>query len=111
MQISDIELMEFYKQTLNNCGLNVLGMTDEDIAYNIFEEFDINAFTFLHSNTLTKLLNAELINKDIFDKSLMLRENFLELQNSNLYNIQSIKHSNKWLELFKLSDEIKSTLA
>jgi hypothetical protein len=104
------ELMKFYLDTLNKCGLYVLDMNDEDIAYNIFEEFDIDAVTFLHENTLTELLNANLISKDVFDKSLILRKKFFNLQESDLGNIKAIKHNNKWAELFKLADEIKSML-
>jgi hypothetical protein len=104
------ELMKFYLDTLSRCGLSVLDMDDEDIAYNIFEEFDIGAVTFLHENTLTELLNANLISKDVFDKSLMLRRKFFNLQNSDLRTIKAIKHNNKWIELFKLADEIKSML-
>lgn len=102
--------MEFYVDTLKKCGTNLLKMSDEDIEYNVFEEFDVGAISFLHDNTLSKLEKANLITKEISKKSSVLRSKFLRLQNTDLWNVDSVRNSKKWNEILKLSDEIKSLL-
>lgn len=69
MDISADRLMESYIDTLQKCGTYLLTMSDDDIEYYIFEEFDIGATTFLHDDTLTKLTKADLINKEIAEKA------------------------------------------
>ena len=102
--------MEFYIDTLEKCGTYLLEMSDEDIEYNIFEEFDVGAISFLHDDTLSKLKEANLITEEISQKSSVLRSNFLLLQNTDLWNIDSVRNSQNWNEILKLSDEIKSLL-
>jgi hypothetical protein len=110
MEISSNKLMEFYIDTLEKCGTYLLEMSDEDIEYNIFEEFDVGAISFLHDDTLSKLKEANLITEEISQKSSVLRSNFLLLQNTDLWNIDSVRNSQNWNEILKLSDEIKSLL-
>lgn len=110
MEISINKLMEFYVDTLEKCGENLLEMSDEDIKYNIFEEFDVGAISFLHDNTLSKLKEANLITEEISQKSSVLRSKFLLLQNTDLWNVVSVRNSRNWNEILKLSDEIKSLL-
>ena len=110
MEISINKLMEFYVDTLEKCGENLLEMSDEDIKYNIFEEFDVGAISFLHDNTLSKLKEANLITEEISQKSSVLRSKFLLLQNTDLWNVVSVRNSENWNEILKLSDEIKSLL-
>jgi hypothetical protein len=110
MEISINKLMEFYVDTLEKCGTNLLKMSDEDIEYNIFEEFDVGAISFLHDDTLSKLKETNLITEEISQKSSVLRSKFLLLQNTDLWNIASVRNSENWNEILKLSDEIKSLL-
>jgi hypothetical protein len=110
MEISINKLMEFYVDTLEKCGTNLLKMSDEDIEYNIFEEFDVGAISFLHDDTLAKLKGANLLTEEISQKSSLLRNKFLLLQNTDLWNVDSVKISKNWSEILKLSDEIKSLL-
>ncbi|MDQ2087479.1 hypothetical protein RBH29_13690 [Herbivorax sp. ANBcel31] len=110
MGISVEKLMEFYVDTLQKCGTNLLEMSDEDIEYNIFEEFDVGAISFLHDDTLSKLKKANLITEEISHKSSVLRSKFMFLQNTDLWNVSSVRNNKSWDEILKLSDEIKSLL-
>ncbi|MDR0469908.1 MAG: hypothetical protein LBH09_08045 [Peptococcaceae bacterium] len=110
MEISVDELMVFFVDTLQKCGLYLLEMNDEDIEYNIFEEFDVSATSFLHDNTLSKLKEADLINGNMSRKASELRSRFIELQDSDKWNVESVRHDKKWREILELSDEIKSLL-
>lgn len=110
MDISVDKLMELYVDTLQKCGTHLLKMGDEDIEYNIFEEFDIGVISFLHDETLLKLKKANLITEKVSQKSSALRNKFMELQNTDQYNVESVRHSITWREILELSDEIKSLL-
>lgn len=110
MDITVNELMELFIDTLQKCGLHLLEMIDENIEYFIFEEFDIGACSFLHENTLSKLRNANMITEIVSQKSAELREKFFALQNTNMWTVDSIKHSQEWREILELSDEIKALL-
>lgn len=55
MDISIGKLFWFYVDTLERCGTFLLPMTDEEIGYNVFEEFDVGTVSFLHGNTLDRL--------------------------------------------------------
>ena len=99
-----------FVDTLQKCGINLLEMNDEDIGYYVFEEFDIGATSFLHDDTLSKLKEANLITETIAQKSAALREKFMKLQNTEQWNVKSVRCSKKWREVLELSDEIKSCL-
>lgn len=102
---------ELYKETLSKCGLFLLKGSDEDIEYNIFEEFDTDSISFLHINILNSLLAAKLIDKEIYDLSLKLALNFRALEKTDLWNIESVKTNEQWYEILKLSDNIKQLIA
>ena len=107
MEIAVDKLMELYVDTLQKCGMHLLNNSDEDIEYFIFEEFDIGVISFLHENSLHKLKKANLITESISQKSQLLRCKFMALENTDLWNVVSVKSSQEWHEILKLSDEIK----
>ena len=102
--------MELFVDTLQKCGVHLLEMNDDDIGYYIFEEFDVGATTFLHDNTLLILRTANLINEEISQKSSELRSKFMNLQDTDQWNVNSVKSSKEWREILELSDEIKSLM-
>ena len=104
------DLMTDYIDTLQNCGLHLLEMSDEYIGYYIFEEFDGGVISFLHENTLSELRKANLITETISQKSAELRSKFMALESTDLWNVDSVKSSKEWREILELSDEIKSSL-
>ena len=110
MDITVKKLMELFVDTLNKVGANILTLNEKEIEYNIFEEFNIGAISFLHENSLLKLKENGLITEKVFCKSIELRCKYIELENTDLWNIDSVKSSIAWKEILDLSDEIKLLL-
>lgn len=109
-QITIEKLFQMYMSTFNHCGEFLIDLSDEKIGTYLFEEFDIEATTYLHHNTLNKLKNAELINDEEYDLSKKLRQNFMELQGTPLWNVESVKTAAEWLEIMRIADSIRSSL-
>jgi hypothetical protein len=105
--ISLNKLFDLYNDTLCKCGIYLLNEEDEIINYNIFEEFDIGVISFLQEDSLQKLLDGKLINQLEFVNSLKLRYMVLNLQNSNEWNIKSLRTSTNWFKVMVLADKIK----
>jgi hypothetical protein len=106
MEISLNKLLELYIDTLNKCGTYLLDEDDETIEYNIFEEFDIGIVSFLHKDSLTKLLEGGLITKNEMEEVTDIRKKALELQEKNEWNIDFFRTSENWRELLNLCDKI-----
>jgi hypothetical protein len=100
------EKMELFLDTLQKCGMHLLNADTITIEFNIFEEFDIGANSFLHISNLIILKDAGLINELVLNKSIELRNKFMVLQGGEKWNIESVKNSTEWLEILELSDEI-----
>ncbi len=106
-EISDEELYELYIDTLEKCGTYLLTEDDEIIGYNIFEEFDVDATSFLYIDSLERLFKAGLINKEEMEKSSLLRDMTFALRANNEWSLEAIRTSPKWKKLLELADEIK----
>lgn len=103
-------LFQMYLSTFHHCGKFLLDLSDEQIGTYLFEEFDIEATTFLHENTLSKLKCAELINEEEYASSKALRQKFMKLQGTSLWNVESVKTAAEWLEIMQLADSIRNSL-
>ena len=104
------KLFQLYMRTFHHCGEFLLDFSDEKIGTYIFEEFDIEATTFLHHDTLDKLKNAELIHEEVYDLSRKLRRKFMELQGTPLWNVESVKTTAEWLEIMRIADRIRISI-
>ena len=100
------ELYEFYLDTVRRCTSNLRNRTDEEIAYDLFEEFDVGAWSFLHDGSLEKLRHAGYIDDEMVAASKRLRERWLALQNRS-WTIEEIRTRKEWQELFDLCDRLK----
>ena len=109
-EITTAELFKFYVSTFNHCGEFLLDLSDEVIGTYIFEEFDIDAITFLHHNTLDKLREAEFIGDEEYSLSQLLREKFRNLEGTPLWNVESVKTAEEWSEIMQIADRIRTIL-
>ncbi|WP_068498383.1 hypothetical protein [Paenibacillus kribbensis] len=105
------KLMELYVDTIDKCGTYLLSEDDMVIGYNIFEEFDTGVTSFLYADILQRLNDAGLISDEMMNKSSILRNLFLELQQGDEWNIDAVRSSSKWRKVLELADEIKGCLA
>lgn len=97
--------------TLNQCGLFLLDATDEEIETCIFDNFYIG-ITGNMSDDLELFILKDWINNEIKEKCRILISLFLDIKvkQRQIWNTQSVKTSEKWLNIMKLSDEIKAML-
>lgn len=101
------ERYDLFKNTIAECGTNILLESEDNIEYKLFEEFAVDAVSFLHENMLEALLSEGLIDDNIYEKCKKLRELYLSMQaDSSLQNASSVKESSEWKKLMQLSDEI-----
>ena len=98
----------WYVDTMERAGTYLLTADDETIGYQIFEEFDIGACTFLHISQLTILFESGFISKSEMDKSALLRKMAFDLQANNEWDMSLFRTSENWKKLLQLADEINS---
>ncbi len=108
--INSIERYELFEETLSHCGKFILNLAEEDIEYHIFEEFDGDCISFLNEKNLNRLLQTGKIPLEIVNMALELSSKFRAFENTKLWNVQSVKSSEEWLEVLELSDYIKKEL-
>lgn len=58
----------------------MLTQSDDTIKHNLFEEFSIDVISFLHEDTLNLFLDEGMIDNDILEKIIELRNSFLQLE-------------------------------
>ena len=62
MMLSIEERYEIFKNTIEECGTDILLENEDMIEYKLFEEFAVDAVSFLHEDMLDVLLEEELKN-------------------------------------------------
>lgn len=107
-KISTEELNSLFIDTINRCTYKLIYEKDDEIEYQLFEEFDIGATSFLHEYSLNKLLKKKFINNEIKKLSIKLRKLYFEIcEDDNYRNSESVRTNKKWHELLELSDTIR----
>lgn len=104
-EISMQQLFELYLDTLNRCNDETLKKSDEDVEYDILEEFNVGSWSFLHDSTLQKLYEAGLINDELLTLSKELRELTLAIPESK-WTIEYIRIDDQWKQVMNCSSFI-----
>ena len=104
-EISPDELYELYEDTLHQCGSHIFNYPDDVIEMMVFEDFNIGATSFLHDDSLNRLLNNHLISKEKYDLSRKIRTLYFEIEDSEDFTVDCLKQSEKWKHLISLVDE------
>lgn len=106
------ERYDDWKETLNHCGLYLLKKSDDEIGYHIFEEFDIGVRISCTDDMLTLLCENGFIDDKMKMESMELRKLFCEIQiqESQLWNIESLRKHPRWKKIMELADLIKSQI-
>jgi len=99
------KLNELFIDTLEKCSSRILQKDDDEIEYDLFEEFDIGMRSFLHEESLNRLLSENYINKEIMILSKKLRETALAIDEDK-WNLEEAKTTKEWADIFYLSDRI-----
>lgn len=104
-EISAHELLSLLIDALEHCTSRLRNMPDEDLLYNLYEEFDIGAQSFLHDESLQKLRDAGLIDDQVERDCRAARQRWFTLQ-SREWMPSEIRASLEWTSLFSLCDSI-----
>ncbi len=109
--ISLEERYQNFKKTIQECGSYLLTESDDTIKHNLFEEFSIDVISFLHEDTLNLFLDEGMIDDDILEKSIALRNSFMQLEkNVELLSAEAVRTFEEWKRLLSASDEIRKLL-
>ena len=104
------EQYELFCDTIDLCGTYLLDCNDEEIEYNLLEEFDGDSISFLHSSVLDRLFAAGLITQEVARLATELRAAYRTLDGTELFTVSAVRTSKEWLHVLSLADEIKSKL-
>ncbi|EAG7543945.1 TPA_asm: hypothetical protein GYW13_09920, partial [Listeria monocytogenes] len=91
-------------------GMFILELSNEEIETFIFEDFIVGVTSFFSKNNLSELKANEIIDEDMEKNAYLLREKVLKIDNTDLWNINSVRQSSEWLDIFRRSDELKRQL-
>ena len=109
--ISLEERYQNFKKTIQECGSYLLTESDDTIKHNLFEEFSIDVISFLHEDTLNLFWDEGMIDDDILEKSIALRNSFMQLEkNVELLSAEAVRTFEEWKRLLSASDEIRKLL-
>ncbi|EAC2866809.1 hypothetical protein M5073_000008 [Listeria monocytogenes] len=101
---------DWYIDTLEKSGMFILELSNEEIETFIFEDFIVGVTSFFSKNNLSELKANEIIDEDMEKNAYLLREKVLKIDNTDLWNIISVRQSSEWLDIFRRSDELKRQL-
>ncbi|AYY78997.1 TPA_asm: hypothetical protein GGA60_13415 [Listeria monocytogenes] len=101
---------DWYIDTLEKSGMFILELSNEEIETFIFEDFIVGVTSFFSKNNLSELKANEIIDEDMEKNAYLLREKVLKIDNTDLWNINSVRESSEWLDIFRRSDELKRQL-
>ena len=101
---------EWFIDTLEKSGMFILELSDEEIETFIFEDLTVGITSFFNRNNLIELKENGMIDESIEKKAYLLRKKVLNIDNTSLWNINSVRQSSEWLDIFKLSDELRKNL-
>ena len=108
-KITNKQLFDLYVDTANRCSSDVKLLTDEEIEYNIFKEFDVGVMSFFHDDNLNKIIDEGVIKKEAFQISKEIRNRWIELDKNN-WTINEIKSHPVWNSLFFSCDRLIALL-
>jgi hypothetical protein len=104
-EISLDELNELYLDTVARCTSELLHRSDEEIEYELFEEFDVGVHSFLHDDSLARLRHASYIDDEMLAISKEVRGRWLALQKTS-WTLDEIRTKKEWQELFALCSRL-----
>ena len=108
-EISVKESFDYFMTALCRFDNSNVLLPDDELLHIILEELDIEAVSFLHENTVDRLIENNLIPKNIAALVEELRDKTLTLiQHKRRAN--DIRNDSDWKALRQLADEIKNKI-
>lgn len=105
------ERYDWALHTLKECGEFLLSENDETVGYLIFEEFCVDVFSFLSDENLQLFIGEQIISEAVGEKCRRLRSRADKaFSMPELWGVWAVKSAREWLEILRLSDEIKADI-
>jgi hypothetical protein len=108
-EISETKLFELFQDAIARCGTPMLRKQDDDLAYDLYELFDVDAQSFLHDSVLEKLQSSSVIDEELAYLSRAMRNEWFELRRSS-WELDQIRDSAEWRQFFVLCDAARKKL-
>jgi hypothetical protein len=105
MEITIQQLNNLFWDAIERISGDFSQKNDEQIEYDILEEYDIGVRSFLHDDSLNRLVEEGLLSNEIALLSKELRAKSLAIDDEN-WNLDDIKNGKEWQELNKLANRI-----
>lgn len=100
-----------FTNALKLCSSNVLKLSDHELEYLILEDLDIEYFSLFHKSTLEYLLANNLVNSEVCEQVLILREKIKRVIDvEGMRNVNAFRNDRQWHDVYTLSDNILSIL-
>lgn len=108
-EISITELYDLYLDAAGRCACDCRALTDEELGYNLVEEFDVGVRSYFDDVNLVKLRQAGYIDDEIVEISKDVRERWLVLLERS-WSIEEVRTKNEWQDLFEICRRLKGKL-
>ncbi|MFO0549768.1 MAG: hypothetical protein U0271_15350 [Polyangiaceae bacterium] len=102
-------LFELLRDAVSRAQPSVLKASDDDLARDLFEEFDVGAISFLHESSLTRLRAADLVDDNAVGLCTQLRAHWLTLQSRD-WSLPEVRSAPEWRAFFTLAAEVARAL-
>ncbi|MBC1471720.1 hypothetical protein [Listeria seeligeri] len=101
--MKQLTIGESFKGFLNSLKVNnsLDSMNEQELYNYIFEVFLGDIVAYLSPYTLDRLETEGIIDNDIYNISRNIRKELFEMINGPLWNIKSVKTSEKWSNIFE----------
>lgn len=107
--ITTKQLYEQFVDTAKRCSSGIVSLSDEEIEFNLFEEFDVGVRSFFHDDNLIKLAEAGMLSEEAVPVCQRIRSKWIELDECN-WTIAEIKDHPDWKSLFSACDTLLELL-
>lgn len=104
-EITPKESLEFYLNTLKYLDVELLNNSDEELKRIVLEELDADSHTFLHQFTIDRLIENNLIPKNVGKKSIELRDKIRNLIDTK-FSVNEIRNDEDWIEVRNMAKNI-----
>lgn len=103
VNLKQLTIGESFKGFLNSLKVNnsLDSMNEQELYNYIFEVFLGDIVAYLSPYTLDRLETEGIIDNDIYNISRNIRKELFEMINGPLWNIKSVKTSEKWSNIFE----------
>jgi hypothetical protein len=105
MKLSLIDRRALVVTALARPSRALLDRPEPEIGHQLFEEFDIEAWSFLHEDNLDALKEAGLIDGAIAELGREIRARWLTLTDGRRWTAEEIRRSSEWDTLFARCEE------